>query len=101
MNVPAVSRQLDVLTEIQPVVVGEAVSGPLGIVPGLPECSECLIRKLSLVVEQCCPLGCDHWIKFDNASFKPVWVLPLSLAKGIHGRVVNGDTDVVPSFLST
>lgn len=29
-----------------------------------------------------------------------VWVLPPSLARGVHGRVVNGDTDEVSSFFS-
>ena len=86
---------MDVLTEIQPVVPGEAVSGPLGIVAGFPEC-----RRLPLVVEKCCPLGCYRSLEFGNGSFKPAWGLPPSLAKGVHGRVVNGDMDVVPSSLA-
>lgn len=45
-----------VLTEIQPLVFGEAVSDPLGVIRGLPECSQYLIRSLPLVVEQCCQL---------------------------------------------
>ena len=67
---------------------------------GLPECSECLIRSLPLVVKQCCPLGGDCWLEVCNACCKPVWVLPPSLARGVHGRVVNGDTDEVSSFFS-
>ena len=86
---------MDVLTEIQPVVPGEAVSDPLGIVAGFPEC-----RRLPLVVEKCCPLGCYRSLEFGNGSFKPAWGLPPSLAKGVHGRVVNGDMDVVPSSLA-
>ena len=72
------------------------MSDPLGIVAGFPEC-----RRLPLEVEQCCPVGCYRSLEFGNDSFKPAWVLPPSLAKGVHGRVVNGDMDVVPSFFST
>ena len=93
-------QKVDALTEIQTVTIGEVVGGPFGIVPCFPECSECLIIRFSLVVEQCCPLGCNRWLEFGNASLKPVWVLPLSLAKGVHDRVVNDNTDVTPSFFS-
>ena len=86
---------MDALTEIQPVVHGEAVSDPLGIFAGFPGC-----RRLPLVVEQCCPLGCYRSLEFDNGSFKPAWGLPPSLAKVVHGRVVNGDMGVVPSSLA-
>ena len=86
---------MDALTEIQPVVHGEAVSDPLGIFAGFPGC-----RRLPLVVEQCCPLGCYLSLEFGNGSFKPAWSLPPSLAKVVHGRVVNGDMGVVPSSLA-
>ena len=72
----------------------------MGIIRGPPECSECLIRSFPLVVKQCCPLGGDCWLEVCNASRKPVWVLSPSLARGVHGRVVNGDTDEVSSFFS-
>ena len=86
---------MDALTAIQPVVPGEAVSDLLGIVAGFPEC-----RRLPLVVEKCCPLGCYRSLDFGKGSFKPAWALPPSLANGVHGLVVNDDMDVVSSFLS-
>ena len=91
----AIVHGADIPAEIRPVVPGEPVSDPLGIVAGFPDC-----RRLPLVVEQYCPLGCYRSLEFGNGSFKPAWGLPPSLAKVVHGRVVNGDMGVVPSSLA-
>lgn len=56
---------------------------------------------LSLVVEQCHPLSCDCWFECSNSCFKPIWVLFLLFAEGVHGAFVNGVTGEVPSFFST
>ena len=100
MDVTAVGGELDALTEIQPAVVGAASSNSLNIAPGLPECSECLLRRFLFVAEQSFTLGCYSWLKFSNSHCEPVWVLLFSLAKGVHGGVVDGITDVAPSLFS-
>ena len=58
-------------------------------------------QKAPLVVEQCCSLGCNCWFEFGNSSYESVLVLPLSLTKGVHGRVVDGVLDVILSLVST
>lgn len=42
-DVAVVSRELNALIEVQPVVIGAVTSNSLGIIPGLPECSKCLL----------------------------------------------------------
>ena len=99
-DVTAVGGELDVLTEIQPVVIGAASNKSLNIAPGLPERSECLLGRFLFVAEQSFALGCYSWLKFSNSRFEPVWVLPFSLAKDVLGGVVDGITDVAPSLFS-
>ena len=49
----------------------------MGIVPSSPECTECFIRRFSLVVEQCCPFGLAQ-VRLGLAS------LSLHLCPGLH-----------------
>lgn len=92
---------MNALTEVQLVITGTASSYPSGVVSDLPEYSDYLFGRLPLVVEQCCSLGCNCWLEFDSSSYELVLIIPLSLAEGVHGKVVDGVTDVFPFLFST
>ena len=46
LDVATVSRELNALTEVQPVVIGTVSNDPLCIIPVLPECRKGLLARL-------------------------------------------------------
>lgn len=79
-EVTKVSGGLDALTEVQPIVVGTVLSNPFGIVFGLPDCSECLLRRLPLVADECHFFDLYCWFHIGDTGFKLAWIPPFSLS---------------------
>lgn len=74
----------------------------MNIISGFPESSECLRIRLPPVVDEYYYFGLNCWFQVGNAGFKPIRIPPFSFAEaqGVHGRVVDGVTDVITPLLS-